>query len=153
MTLDGAHDGRNARIIAITDFNDFRVFKIDAAEVLNKRNKVLTGLLAIADDVDAGAQLVQIRTGSARLFFPAINSSFCSSMGTTVSPALQAQDGFGKLPAVEVGNNLSLSIALYSDVLKSVMSRPLLRNIFIRFNKVLFGKLPCSTARLRSSRS
>jgi hypothetical protein len=60
LTLDGAHDGRNARIIAITDFNDFAFFKIDAAEVLNKRgNKVLTGLLAIADDVDAGAQLVE----------------------------------------------------------------------------------------------
>ncbi|MNX90320.1 hypothetical protein D3C86_1223660 [compost metagenome] len=54
LAADGAHDGRDARIIAIANPDGFTFFEIDAGEVLDERgDEMLTGLLAIADDIDA----------------------------------------------------------------------------------------------------
>ena len=50
----GAHDGRHARIVAVTNSDGLALVKIDSAQMLDKRgDEMLAGLLAIADDIDA----------------------------------------------------------------------------------------------------
>ena len=58
--LAGKRDaGWNTGLIAVTNFHDLAFGKINAAEVFNKGgDKVLPRLLAVADNIDPGPQLV-----------------------------------------------------------------------------------------------
>jgi hypothetical protein len=56
LTRNGRNHGRHAGIIAVANAHSLTVFKIHAAEVFNKGgDKVLAGLLAVADDIDTRA--------------------------------------------------------------------------------------------------
>jgi len=58
LAADSAHDGGHARVIAVTNPDGLAFFKIDAFQVLDKGgDEMLAGLLAVADDIDAGVQL------------------------------------------------------------------------------------------------
>ena len=53
-----AHDGRHAGVIAVTNPDSLALVKIHAAQMLDERgDKMLTGLFAVADNIDAGLLL------------------------------------------------------------------------------------------------
>ena len=59
LTAHRTHHRRHTGVVAITDFNGSALFKIHPVEVFNKGgDKVLTGLLAVAHNVDAGGLLL-----------------------------------------------------------------------------------------------
>ena len=51
-------------------------------------------------------------------------------------------EALGKLPAVEVGSNIFIIDDLYLSESKRVVSRPLLKNGLVGFDKLLFRKFP-----------
>ena len=56
---DFAYHRWHARLIAITNFDDLALFEIHAVEVFDKGgNEVLARLLAVADDINTGPQLI-----------------------------------------------------------------------------------------------
>ncbi|CUI28174.1 Uncharacterised protein [Achromobacter xylosoxidans] len=58
LAAHGADDGRHAGVVAVADPDGFALFEIDAVQVLDEGgDEVLAGLLAVADDVDAGVLL------------------------------------------------------------------------------------------------
>ena len=66
---DRAHHRRHAGIVAVTDSDRLALLKINAVQVLDKgSDKVLTGLLTVTDDVDAGVQLLLQRYAQRVLF-------------------------------------------------------------------------------------
>ncbi len=71
---------------------------------------MLPRLLAVANNIDPGPQLVvEDNRKASRL--PASNSSLDSFRATTGSLAAPAE-GFGKLPAVDVGSHVFIVISL-----------------------------------------
>ncbi|MNM27860.1 hypothetical protein D3C81_383590 [compost metagenome] len=59
LTGNSTDNGGDARVIAITNPDRFPLLEINAAQVLDEgRDEVLTGLLAITDDIDAGVLLL-----------------------------------------------------------------------------------------------
>ena len=59
LALHGAHHGWNTGLIAVTNFHDLAFGKIHPAEMLDEGgDKVLPRLLAVADNIDPGTQLV-----------------------------------------------------------------------------------------------
>ena len=59
LALHGAHHRWNTGLIAVTNFHDLAFGKIHPAEVLDEGgDKVLPRLLAVADNIDPGPQLV-----------------------------------------------------------------------------------------------
>ena len=66
---DRAHHRRHAGIVAVTDSDRLALLKINAVQVLDKGgNKVLTSLLTVTDDIDAGVQLLLQRYAQRVLF-------------------------------------------------------------------------------------
>jgi hypothetical protein len=63
-------------------------------------NEMLACLLAIADDIDAG-------------LLPSTSSSSCSFHGDHSVSGCASQAGFGRLPAVEVGNSFFMVNVFY----------------------------------------
>lgn len=70
-----------------------------------RRDKMLARLLAVTDDIDACLLLV-VQGQSQGISLPSINSSSCNFQGDQSFSGCASQEGFGRLPAVDVGNSV-----------------------------------------------
>lgn len=73
---------------------------------------------------------------------PSIKSSSCNFQGDQSFSGCASQEGFGRLPAIEVGKSVFKTDDLVSlDDLKGVTGRPLIKNGLVWLDEVFLGKL------------
>jgi hypothetical protein len=95
---DRADHRRHARVVSVANAHGFASVEVDAVEVLDEgRDEVLTGLLAVGDDVDA-APLLLVHDGAQSIAFAVGEHAFRQLPGRPQHLGLASHAGLGGSP-------------------------------------------------------